>query len=214
MRQRPRSNAGKLVSTKLTRRRTNKMNTFPKDVAKCSGKIAKAAELRSAPSATTPPIGSTTIFPLVISPTGYQSAAVHRGRAGRRRRDADDRDRRDRLGTRSTASPWSSRYDLDGTPLGQLVLYGGETPTDYRVLLGALTAGEHTIGLHPEKTLSPNPKAPCHVTAAASVEAIPAGDSRYDFTRFAPILLGIDEDLNTVNTLDGPHRGNAAATSR
>jgi hypothetical protein len=33
--------AGKLVSTKLTRRRTSKMNTFPKDVAKCQAKIAK-----------------------------------------------------------------------------------------------------------------------------------------------------------------------------
>jgi hypothetical protein len=41
--------------------------------------------------------------------------------------------------------------------------------------------------------------------AAADVEAIPAGDPRYDYTRFAPILLGIDTDLNP----QPPHPGNA-----
>ena len=57
--------------------------------------------------------------------------------------------------------------------------------------------------------MSPAPKAPLSVTAAAAVEAIPPGDPRYDFTRFAPILLGIDQDLNPAQTTDGPHPGNA-----
>jgi hypothetical protein len=47
------------------------------------------------------------------------------------------------------------------------------------------------------------------VTAAASVEAIPPGDPRYDFTRFAPILLGLDQKLNVVPGSDGNHPGNA-----
>ena len=64
--------AGKLVSTKLTRRRTNKMNTFPKDVAKCAAKIAKV------PSCDPGICNDATdwidgIFPLAISPTGHQS---------------------------------------------------------------------------------------------------------------------------------------------
>jgi hypothetical protein len=102
-------------------------------------------------------------------------------------------------------------YDLDGVELGQLVLYGGESPTEYRVLLGAVTAGEHVIGLHSEKNLSPNPKAPVNVTAAAAVETIPAGDPRYAFTRYAPILLGIDRDLNPLSLIGTPHLGNAVS---
>jgi hypothetical protein len=197
------STAGKLVSTKLTRRRTNKMNTFPKDVAKCAAKIAKV------PSCDPGICNDATdwideIFPLAISPTGHQSLPFNVAAPGEGVAT---------LTIATVGTSWATKdsesvvvsYDLDGTPLGQLVLYGGETPTDYRVLLGALTAGDHVIGLHPEKNASPNPKAPVQVTAAAAVEAIPAGDPRYDYTRFAPILLGIDTDLNE----QPPHPGNA-----
>ncbi len=199
--------AGKLVSTKLTRRRTHKMHTFPKDVAKCQAKIAKVPSCDPG-ICNDAPDWIDAIFPLAISPTGHQAlpftvVAPGEGVAT--------------LTIATVGTDWGTkdsesvvvRYDLDGTPLGQLVLYGGAAPTEYRVLLGALSAGDHVIGLHPEKTLSPNPKAPVSVTAAASVEAIPAGDPRYDFTRYAPIVLGIDDDLNVVQTLNGPHAGNA-----
>ena len=199
--------AGKLVSTKLTRRRSNKMNTFPKDVAKCAAKIAKV------PSCD-PGICNDAadwidgIFPLVISPTGHQSLPFTAATAGEGVATLTIATVGTDWGTAGSESVVVS-YDLDGAPLGQLVLYGGETPTEYRVLLGALTAGDHVIGLHPEKSLSPNAKAPVSVTAAADVESIPVGDARYDFTRYAPILLGIDTDLNPAFTPNGPHEGNA-----
>ncbi len=198
--------AGKLVSTKLTRRRTNKMNTFPKDLAKCHAKIAKVPGCDSA-LCDDAPDWIDGIFPLGISPTGHQSLPFT---------VANDGEGVATLTLSTIGTDWALKdsesvvvsYDLDGAPLGQLVLYGGETPTEYRVLLGALTAGDHTIGLHPEKTLSPNPKAPVLATAAADVEAIPPGDSRYDFMRFAPIVLGIDTKLNGANTPSGLHAGN------
>jgi hypothetical protein len=197
--------AGKLVSTKLTRRRTSKMNKFPKDLTKCIAKIAKV------PSCDTTICNDAAdwidaIFPLALSPTGYQSlpftvAAPGEGVAT--------------LTIATVGTDWSTAgmesvvasYDLDGAPLGQLVLYGGGTPTEYRVLLGALTSGDHTIGLHAEKNLSPNPKAPVGVLAAADVEAIAPPDARYAFTRYAPILLGIDTDLNPITG----HPGNAVS---
>jgi hypothetical protein len=202
------ASAGKLVSTKLTRRRTSKMNTFAKDVAKCATTIAK---VQSCDTAICDDAADwiDEIFPLAISPTGYQSLPFSVATPGEGVAS---------LTIATVGTDWAIAdsesvvvtYDLDGgTPLGQLVLYGGAAPITYRVMLGAITAGDHTIGLHPEKTLSPASKAPVSVTAAASVEAIPAGDPRYDFTRFAPILLGIDQDLNIVPTLTGKHLGNA-----
>jgi hypothetical protein len=199
--------AGKLVSTKLVRRRTNKMNTYPKDVAKCAAKIAKVAGCDTT-ICNDAPDWIDGIFPVALSPTGYQSlpfsvAAPGEGVAT--------------LTIATVGTDWATSgsesvvvtYDVDGTVRGQLVLFGGETPTDYRVLLGPLTAGDHVIGLHGEKKLSPAPKAPVKITAAANVEAIPAGDPRYDFTRFAPILLGIDTQLNSVPGDLGDHPGNA-----
>jgi hypothetical protein len=199
------STAGKLVSTKLIRRRASKMNAFAKDTAKCAAKVAKVASCDTT-ICDDAPDWIDAIFPLPISPTGHQAvpftvAAPGEGVAT--------------LTIATVGTDWATRdsesvvvtYDLDGTTLGQLVLYGGESPTEYRVLLGAVTAGDHVIGLHPEKSLSPNPKAPVTVTAAADVEAIPAGDPRYDFTRYAPILLGIDQDLNAI----GQHPGNAVS---
>jgi hypothetical protein len=199
--------AGKLVSAKLTRRRASKMHTFAKDVAKCAAKIAKV------PACDTTICNDAAdwvdaIFPLAISPTGYQILPFSVAAPGEGVATLTIATVGTDWGTLDSESVVVS-YDLDGTPLGQLVLYGGATPTDYRVMLGALTAGEHTIALHPEKNLSPAPKAPVSVTAAVSVEAIPAGDPRYDFTRFAPILLGIDQDLNIVPVATGEHVGNA-----
>lgn len=188
--------AGKLVSTKLTRRRANKMNLFPKDVAKCGAKIAKLPgcdpNVCDGASAWVDDI-----FPLAISPTGYQALPFTVAAAGEGVATLKIATVGTDWGTKDSESVVVS-YDLDGAPLGQLVLYGGETPTEYRVLLGAVTPGAHVIGLHAEKKLSPNPKAPVSVTAAAAVESIPAGDPRYDFTRYAPIVLGIDTSVNAI----------------
>lgn len=197
--------AGKLVSTKLTRRRTNKMNIFPKDVTKCAAKIAKV------PSCDTTICNDAAdwideIFPLGITPNGHQSLPFTVAAAGEGVAT---------LNMNTVGSDWSSAdnesvvvtYDLDGTPLGQLVIYNGGTPTDYRVLLGALTAGDHTIGLHYEKSLSPTIHAVAVVDASADVEAIAPSDPRYAFTRYAPILRGIDTDLNPVSN----HPGNAVS---
>jgi hypothetical protein len=199
--------AGKLVSTKLTRRRTNKMNTFAKDVAKCQAKIAKEPGCDGA-ICNDASDWIDEVFPLAISPTGHQAlpfTAATPGEGVATLTIATVGTDWGMLGSESVVLT----YDLDGAPLGQLVLYGGESPTEYRVLLGALTAGDHLIGLHPEKSLSPNPKAPVNVTAAASVESIPSGDPRYDFTRYAPLLRGIDTDLNPAIAPGGDHLGNA-----
>jgi hypothetical protein len=203
------ASAGKLVSAKLTRRRTSKMNTFAKDVAKCAATIAKVSSCDAA-ICNDAADWIDEIFPLAISPTGYQSLPFSVVTPGEGVAS---------LTIAAVGTDWAIggsesvvvTYDLDGgTPLGQLVLYGGAAPTTYRVMLDALEAGEHTLGLHPEKMLSPASKAPVSVTAAVSVEAIPVGDPRYDFTRFAPILLGIDQDLNIVQTPSGAdHLGNA-----
>ncbi|MCC6765034.1 MAG: hypothetical protein IT293_10255 [Deltaproteobacteria bacterium] len=186
--------AGKLVSTKLTRRRANKMNAFPKDVAKCAAKIAKVPSCDPG-ICDDAPDWIDAIFPLAISPTGHQALPFTVAAPGEGVATLTIATIGTDWGTKDSESVVVS-YDLDGTPLGQLVLYGGAAPTEYRVLLGALAAGDHVIGIHPEKALSPNPKAPVSVTAAAAVEAIPSGDPRYDFTRYAPILLGIDDDEN------------------
>jgi hypothetical protein len=104
------------------------MNTFPKDVAKCAAKIAKV------PSCDTTicddaPDWVDGIFPLALSPTGHQSlpfsvAAPGEGVAS--------------LTIATVGTDWSTAgsesvvvtYDVDGTARGQLVLFGGETPTD------------------------------------------------------------------------------------
>ncbi len=195
------STAGKLVSTKLTRRRANKMNVFAKDVTKCQAKIAKVPGCDPG-LCNDAPDWIDAIFPLAISPTGYQSLPFTVATPGEGIATLTIATVGTDWGLRDSESVVVS-YDLDGAPLGQLVLYGGETPTEYRVLLGALTAGDHVVGLHPEKTSSPNPKAPVQVTAAAVVESIPPGDARHDFTRFAPIVHGIDDDLNPFSNHPG-----------
>ncbi len=197
------TNAGKLVSTKLTRRRTNKMNLFAKDTAKCAAAISKVAGCDPT-ICDDAPDWIDGILPLAIAPNGHQALPFTVAMPGEGVAT---------LTIQTVGTDWAVQdhesvvvgYDLDGTPLGQIVLYGGATSTNYRVLLGALTAGDHTIGLYSDKHVSPDPKAPVLVTAAADVESVQPGDPRYDYTRFAPILLGIDTDLNA----QPPHPGNA-----
>ncbi len=202
-------NAGKLVGTKLKRRRTSKMDKFPIDVGTCSAKIAKVATCDPSICADAADWVDQ-VFPIGIAPAGFQSvpfavAAPGEGVAT--------------LTLSASAADWGLLdaesvvlgYDVDGTHVGTIVVYGGAAPTQYRVLLGALAAGEHVLGLRHIKKLSPAAKSPVSLVAAPSVEAIAAPDARYDFTRFAPVLLGIDTDLNPANTGGGLARGNAAS---
>jgi hypothetical protein len=203
------ANAGKLVSTKLTRRRASKMNAFAKDVAKCSAKIAKVPSC-SGDICNDAADWIDGFFPLPISAKGFQILPFSVLTDGQGVAELTIATVGTDWGTLGAESVVVS-YDLDGEPRGQLVLYGGETPTTYRVLLGHLLAGEHTIGLHPEKKLSPAAKAPVSVTAAVAVEALTSPDPRFQPTMFAPIILGIDEDLNQVPVAIGTHLGNAVS---
>jgi hypothetical protein len=202
------ANAGKLVSTKLTRRRASKMNAFAKDVLKCSAKVAKVPGC-SGDVCDDAADWVDGIFPLPISPTGYQILPFTAAGAGQGVAELTIATVGTDWGTLGAESVVVS-YDLDGEPRGQLVLYGGEAPTTYRVLLGHVLAGDHTITLHPEKKLSPI-KAPVSITAAADVEIIASPDPRYEITRFAPIVLGIDQDLNPASAGITPHLGNAVS---
>jgi len=92
-------------------------------------------------------------------------------------------------------------------PIGQIVVHNGESATDYRVMLGDLTAGQHTIGLRHNKRVSPASDSAVLVEDAPLAEVIAPGDPGYDPLRFAPLLLGIDGRLNKVLS----HPGNAVS---
>jgi hypothetical protein len=202
-------NAGKLVSTKLKRRRTSKMDKLPKDTSKCVDKIEGVLGCDAGPCADA---GDwiDAVFPIGLTKGGYQTLPFSVGGAGEGTAT---------LAISSGTAGWDLLetesvvlgYDVDGVPTGTIVVYGGSAVTDYRILLGALAPGEHVLGLRHEKKLSPAKKSPVSITASPSVESIPSGDPRYHFTRFAPILLGIDTDLNEVSAGSGPHLGNAVS---
>jgi hypothetical protein len=202
-------NAGKLVSTKLKRRVTSEMDKLPKDEAKCTAKIAKV--IACDPSLCTD-AGDWIdgIFPVGLGKGGFQTVPFSVASAGEGVAtltfSASDAD----WGTLDAESVVVG-VDVDGTHVGTIVVYGGAAPTPYRIMLGALGGGTHVLGLRHEKKLSPAATSPVSLLAAPSVEAIAAPDTRYDFTRFAPILLGIDTDLNPQNGVAGPVRGNAAS---
>lgn len=202
-------NAGKMVSTKLKRRLTSKADKLPKDEAKCSAKIAKVPACDGSICADA---GDWIdgIFPLSLGHGGFQTTPFSVASAGEvvaaLTLSASDAD----WGTLDAESVVVG-VDVDGTHVGTIVVYNGTTPTAYRMMLGALGAGAHVLGLRHEKNLSPAAKSPVVLSASPTVEAIAAPDARYDFTRFAPILLGIDTDLNAQNGGAGPVRGNAAS---
>ncbi len=201
--------AGALVSKKLVRRRRGKMDKFPADVAKCTLKVDRVGACGGAALCDTAADWIDEILPIAVANNGYETVPFTVVAPGEgvatltlAAASADWGD----LGRESVVVT----YDVDGAVFGTIVVYLG-APTEYRVLLGALTAGEHTIGLRHEKRLSPAGDSPVLVTAAASVEAIPSGDARYDFTRFSPILLGLDAKLNIVPSATGTHPGNAVS---
>ena len=202
-------NGGKIVSMRLKRRVTSRMDKFPKDVAKCMEKIAQvpACDTSICADAAEWIDG---LLPLPLTPNGFQPVEFSVASAGEGVATLTMTASGADWGTLDAESVVVS-YDLDGTLLGTIVLYGGADATSYRIMLGALTAGDHVLGLHHEKNLSPAAKSPVSLLAAPTVEAIAAADPRYDFTRFAPVLLGIDTELNPANTGGLPHLGNAVS---
>ena len=75
---------------------------------------------------------------------------------------------------------------VDGAPSQHLVLFRGSSG-DYRVLLGALPAGEHRLSLALDERRSAPGIGPVHVEDVA-VEAVAAGDPRHEALAHAPIL--------------------------
>lgn len=202
-------NAGKLVSTKLKRRLTSQMDKLPKDVAKCTVKITKVA---ACDATICDDAGDWLdgLLPLTLASSGFQTVPFSVGAPG------------EGVATvtmTAAAADWGLPnaesvvvgYDVDGVHFGTIVVYGGAAPTPYRIMLGALGAGEHVLGLRHEKKLSPASKSSVTLVAAPVVEAIAAPDVRTDFTRFAPVLLGLDTELNAAYSGGIPVRGNAAS---
>jgi hypothetical protein len=201
--------AGKMASTRIKRRVTSQVDKLPKDEAKCTAKIAKVPACDGSICAHSAD-WLDGVFPLTVGPGGFQTTPIT---------VASDGEGVATLTLSANGADWGTLdsesvvlgIDVDGNHTGTIVVYLGGTETQYRIMLGALSAGTHTLGLRHEKKLSPAAKTPAVLAASPTVEAIAAPDTRYDFTRFAPILLGIDTDLNPQNDAAGPVRGNAAS---
>jgi hypothetical protein len=196
--------AGKLTTTKLNRRRKSKTDHETKDIAKCVAKANKAGACDGETLCAATGAWIRDVVPIRLHKGGYQYLPFTAAGAGEGRAT---------LTLSAEAADWETRgaesvvidYDVDGVPFGTIVVYDGANETDYRVQLGALTAGAHTIGLRHDKKLSPASDSPVLIQAAADVTVETAGSPGYDPLRFAPVLLGIDTDLNQL----GFHPGNA-----
>jgi len=187
--------ARKVVVAKLKRRRTSKMDKFPKDIAKCVSKVDKKAACDGQTLCDEVTDWIDEIVPVVLRKGGYQTLPFEATQAGEGKAtltlSADEGDWA--LGHSVVVA-----YDVDAAPVGTIVVYDGANATDYRVLLGDLAAGPHVIGLRHAKKLSPTPNSTVTIHATADVEVLGAGDPGYDPLRFAPVLLGIDRELNPV----------------
>ncbi len=198
--------AGKLVTKKLKRRRTSKMDKFGKDQAKCPAKVDKKGACDGATICAAPGAWIDAILPVVLRKGGYQLLPFTVPVAG---------EGKVRLTLSAESADWSLReresvvldYDVDGVPIGEIVVHNGESATDYRVMLGDLTAGSHTIGLRHNKRISPASDSAVFVEDAPLAEVIAPGDPGYDALRFAPLLLGLDGRLNRFLH----HPGNAVS---
>lgn len=196
--------AGKLVATRLKRRRTSKMGKFPRDLSKCVTKVDKAGTCGGQAICSSADDWVDAIVPVFLKSGGVQTLVFDAAIAGEARAT---------LNISAEFADWESfgeesvvlDYDLDGSAIGQIVVYNGASATDYRVMLGAVTVGSHTIGLHHNKKLSPAKKSGAFLEAAASVEVLAPGDPGYEPLHFAPVLRGLDADLNKFVT----HKGNA-----
>ncbi len=198
--------AGKLVVKKLKRRRTSKMDKLAKDRTNCATKTDKKGACDGQTVCAAPGAWIDEIVPILLRKGGYQLLPFNAASGGEAKADlllsAETAD----WGTKDAESVVLD-YDVDGVPLGQIVVYNGQVPTDYRMMLGSVSAGPHLIGLRHNKKLSPAKTSAVLVEATALAETLPAGDPSYDPLRFAPMLLGIDTKLNPIAS----HPGNAVS---
>jgi len=201
-----RAAAGKLTAKKLKRRRTSKMDKFPDDLAKCVAKVNKKGVCDGETVCASAGDWIGEIVPLRLTKGGYQTLAILAPTAGEGMAvltfSAETADWG--IADRESAVV---QYDVDGTPFGVIVVGEGELTADYRVMLGDLAAGEHTIGLRHSKKLSPASDASVLLHAPAAVTVLAPTEPGYDALRFAPVLNGIDRDLNVISD----HPGNAVS---
>lgn len=202
--------AGRFVVTKLKRRRTSKMHRLAKDRSRCLIRANKPGVCEGETLCAQTGAWIDDLFPLKLGKRGYQLLPFTLAASGEAvaalTLSADSADW-GALGRESVVV----QYDVDGEAMGTIVVYGGAVPTSYEILLGDLGAGPHAIGLAHDPRSSPASDSPVIIYQAPPVEAIPSGDPRYDFTKYAPILLGIDTRLNPVSLATRLHRGNAVS---
>jgi hypothetical protein len=199
--------AGKLVASKLKRRRTSKMDKLAKDRDKCVAKADKAGACDGATICGGAGGWIDDVVPIRLAKGGTQILPFDAPVDGEGRATltlaAESADWGDMTGRVSVVV----EYDVDGTPFGTIVVYDGAAPAEYRVQLGDLLAGPHEIALRHSKKLSPASDSPVTIHAQASVDVLAPSDPGYDALRFAPVLLGIDQKLNVLPN----HSGNAVS---
>src|SRR6185503_5963584 len=79
------------------------------------------------------------------------------------------------------------RVSLDGTYSQHLLLARGERPEEYRITLGAVARGAHTVAIERDPALSAKNAGPA-VIAAVDVEVLPAGSEAFLAQSMAPVL--------------------------
>jgi hypothetical protein len=93
-----------------------------------------------------------------------------------------------------SGGPWRQPLEilLDGKFLSSLIPFRGSEIADYNLFLGPVGVGEHEVRL-----VDPaEPKREVKIDAFAPAVLSP-GDTRYDAIRFAPVLLGRDDNEST-----------------
>ncbi len=195
--------AGKLLAKKLKRRRTSKMDKYAKDLGKCVLLTDRKGVCGGQALCDATGAWIDEAYPTRVRPNGTGQVSFEAGQVGQA------------VAVISLSSPdadWGLagsesvvvQYAIDGQARGTTVVYGGAAETDYRIQLGHVEAGRHTVTLKHDKKRSPADQSPL-VIHGLSVEVIGAADARYDAIRYAPMLLGFDDDLNPGNG----HPGNA-----
>ncbi len=198
--------AGKLAAARLKRRRTSKMSKFARDQSKCAAKVDKAGACGGQAICSSADDWVAAIVPVFLKSGGVQALDFDAAVAGEARAT---------LRLSAEFADWSNfgaesvvlDFDVDGVPRGQIVVYNGAAPTDYRIMLGEVSAGAHRIGLHHNKKVSPAKKSGALLEAAATVEVFAPADPSYAPLHFAPVLRGLDGDLNPFVS----HKGNAVS---
>ncbi len=202
--------AGRFVADKLKRRRTSKMHRLARDRSRCVLKANKPGMCEGEALCAQAGAWIDGLFPVKLGKRGYQLLPFTLSSGGEAVAavvlSADSAD----WGTPGRESV-VVQYDVDGQAMGTIVVYGGAVPTSYEILLGDLAPGPHAIGLAHDPGSSPASDSSVTVYQAPSAEGIPPGDPRHDFTKYAPILLGIDTRLNPVSLVSRLHRGNAVS---